>query len=178
MFVGELLPKHAPAPDAAGVTLIRPDRAQMAILTVAAAGMAGACPVIGGLAAADGQIVKSWIVWSGVAFFGLGAVIGLWRLVRARPLLRLDAHGIANLAGAGWTLPWSAIRGIEGIGAKGQNFLGFDVDPAAGVKGGPMQSVNRAFGFPAFTLGAQGTGMRFDQFATLVGAYWTRHRGW
>lgn len=41
-----------------------------------------------------------------------------------------------------------------------------------------MQGVNRAFGFPAFSIGVAGTGLLFVEFAELVGDYWTRHRGW
>ena len=178
VFVGELLPKHAPTPDAAGVTIITPDRTQMAMLVLACGLAAGACPGIAALAAADGQIVKSWITWSGTALFGAGVPISLWRMIRAKPLYRLDAHGIENLSGKGWTIPWTAIRNIETFGQSGQNWLALEVDPAIGIQGGAMQTVNRAFGFPAFTIGAQGTGMRFAQLADLVLGYWTRGRGW
>ena len=178
VFIGELLPKHAPAPDAAGVTIITPNRTQLAMLVLASGLAAGACPTIAALAAADGQAVKSWITWSGVVLFGLGVPIGLWRMIRAKPIYRLDGHGIENLSGKGWTIPWRAIRTIETFGQKGQNWLALDVDPAAGIAGGAMQGVNRAFGFPAFTVGAQGTGMRFDQLADIVRGYWARGRGW
>ena len=178
VFVGQLFPRRAPAPDANGATLIQIDRRQMAVLVIAAALIAAACPAIGALAVADGQVVNAWIVWSGTAFFGACALIGLWRLIRARPVLRLDAGGIANLAGKGWTIPWRAIRSIEAFGVKGQNFLAFDVDPAAGIAGGAMQSVNRAFGFPPFSIGVQGTGLLFDDLARIVVDHWERHRGW
>lgn len=177
VFVGELLPKRAPEADAAGVTYIRPSRVQSALLVVAAALAAAACPTIAALAAADGAMVKSWIVWAGTLFFGAGVPLGLMRLIRARPLFRLDANGVTNLAGKGWTIPWRAIRTIEVFGKNGQNFLAFDVDPALSIKGGAMQTVNRAFGFPAFAIGAQGTGMRFEQLRDLVLGYWRRHSG-
>lgn len=178
VFVGELMPKHAATPDADGVTLIRPDRTQMVMLVAASGLAAAACPTIGALAAADGQQVKSWIIWAGACFFGLGVPIGLWRMVRSRPLYRLDSEGIANLTGKGWTIPWRAIRDIGTFGQNGQNFLTLEVAEEAGIRGGTMQAVNRAFGFPAFTVGAQGTGMRFDQLADLVQGYWERGRGW
>lgn len=178
VFAGQLFPSAAPTPDGSDVVIIQADRRQLIVLTVAAALMAGACPLIGRLAAADGQLATSWIIWAGAAFFGACAAIGLWRAIRARPLYRLDPAGITSLAGKGWRVPWRAIRGIEAFGIRGQAFLALDVDPAAGVTGGAMQGVNRAFGFPAFSIGVAGTGLLFVEFAELVGDYWTRHRGW
>jgi len=78
----------------------------------------------------------------------------------------------------GWSAPWRAISAIEPFGQSGQNLLALDIDPAAGVRGGAIQTLNRAFGFPAFTIGPQGAGMRFDQLADLVTGYWMRERGW
>ena len=178
VFVGELLPKQMPTPNAAGGTIIQPNRTQMAMLALASGLAAGACPTIAALAAVNGQMVKSWITWSGAGLFGIGVPIGLWRMIRAKPLYRLDAYGIENLSGKGWVIPWSTIRNIEKFGQSGQNWLALEVDPAAGIQGGAMQSVNRAFGFPAFTIGAQGAGMRFDQLTNLVLGYWARGRGW
>jgi hypothetical protein len=176
--VGQLLPRRTAVTDADGVTLIQPDRVQMATLFIGAAGFAAACPFIALLAAADGEIMKALIVWGGTVFFGACALIGLWRLIRARPLLRLDSEGVTNLALKGWTAPWRAIRGLLILEVRGQDFIALDVDPATGIEGGALQRVNRAFGFPPFTIGPQGTAMGFEAFLELVQSYWTRHRGW
>jgi hypothetical protein len=73
-------------------------------------------------------------------------------------------------------VPWRAIRGIDAIGVHGQYFLALDVDPSAAPPGGVPHKAKRMAGFPAFTIGPQGSSVRFDVFAQIVQRYWERGR--
>lgn len=177
VFTGQLFARAAPGPDADGVLLIRPDRAQLAILATAGLLMAAACPAIGVLAAADGQGLKAWIIWAGTAFFGAAGLFGLWRLIRLRPMVRLDPTGVTSLMGKGWSIPWGSIRGLSRFAYRGQTWLAIEPDPAAGIAPNLMGRVNTSLGFPPFILAPQGTGLRYETLEAIVADYWERYRG-
>jgi hypothetical protein len=177
VFGVQLLPSEPPHPDAAGVTLIRPSRAQLLGFCAAGALMAAATPQIVRLAIGEGDVFATVTAILGVIVFGGASLLCLIRLVQPRALYRLDHVGIASLAaGQDWFVPWRAIRAIDAIGRAGQYFLTLDVDPAVPLPRGMVHGANRLAGFPPFTIGAQGSSVRFDQFAELVQRYWERGR--
>lgn len=178
VFAGELLPRREPALDADGALVIRPDTRQTLVLGLAGLLMGAGSFFIGQLAWAGGERVMAWIGWGGAAFFGAGAPLAVVRLARARPFYRLDAHGIARPGAGGWTLPWRGIEDISVFGHAGQRWLALHVAPGVAAQHPPDARLNAVFGFPAFAVGAQGTGLGFDLLAALVVDHWTRHRGW
>lgn len=176
VFAARLLPSVSPHTDAQGVTLILPDRTQLAGLTAAATLLAVACPQIAALAGASGDPITLAMGLFGAVFFGIGALVSLLRLMRPVALYRLDPVGIANLQGAGWFIPWRAIRGIDPFAVRGEYFLALDVDPAIGAPVGFAGKLNQFAGLPGIAIGTQGTAVRFDVFAALVQRYWDRGR--
>jgi hypothetical protein len=176
VFAVQLLPTETPRPDAQGATLILPSRARLAGLTIAGVLLAAACPQIAALASTDGDAFTVWVALFGTAFFGVCALVGMLRLLRPTALYRLDHVGIANLQGAGWFIPWRAIRGVDAFAVRDEYFLALDVDPAIGAAGRFAAKLNQFAGLPGVAIGPQGSSVRFDEFAELVQRYWERGR--
>ena len=176
VFLGQLLETPPPAPDRDGVLLIRPNRVQTGALALGGLLMGAACPFIGAMAWADGDLVAGAVGWAGGVFFIACGLIGAWRLVRAKTLFRLDPDGVTNFALNQWRLPWGAIEEIETLTVRGQKFLALRPDPAFEIPAPMAGKLNQAFGFPAFTLTASGTGLKHDAFAEIVLSYWRRDR--
>jgi hypothetical protein len=171
-----LFPAERPQPDSHGVTLIRPSRAQLVGLAVGSALMAAATPAIATLQGASGPLATGLAI-GGATLFGGGALYCVFRLLQPRALYRLDHVGIASLQGGrNWFVPWRAVRGIDPISVAGQYWLALDVDPAVMRPGGLVRGVNRLAGFPAFTVGPQGSSVRFEDLAEIVHHYWQRGR--
>lgn len=166
-FSLQLVPPASLHTDAQGVTLIRTSRARLAGFTAASLMMAIACPLI---ASTD----DAWIGLAGGGFFGIGAVLGLFRLVQPNALYRLDPVGISSLRGQGWFLPWRLVRGLDAYGAADTYWLALALDPAAPLEPKLRAQLNRRAGYPAVTLSISGAGIRFDEFTALVQRYWER----
>lgn len=166
-FALQLLPPASLQTDAQGVTLLRTSRARLAGFTAASVMMAIACPLI---ASSD----DAWIGLAGGGFFGVGAVLGLYRLAQPNALYRLDPVGISSLRGQGWFLPWRLVRGLDAYGAADSYWLALAVDPAAPLEPKLRAQLNRRAGYPAITLSISGAGIRFDEFTALVQRYWER----
>lgn len=166
-FALQLMPSAAPQIDAQGVTLIRTSRARLAGFTAACLMMAVACPLIA--SAAD-----AWIGLAGGGFFGLGAALGVFRLAQPSALYRLDPVGLSSLRGQGWFVPWRLVRGLDAYGAADSYWLALAIDAAGPLEPKLRAQINRRAGYPALTLSVSGTGIRFDEFTTLVQRYWER----
>lgn len=178
VFVGQLIEKHRPEPEGDSVILVRPDRVQLALLCAASLLMGGASPAIGAIASRDGDTLTAWIGWVGGPFFAAAGLVFLWQLIRLRPVLKLDPHGLTSLAGKGWTLAWRDIRGISHYAFGRQRWL--VLTPAPGIEPAPtpVRRLNAAFGAPPFLLSPQGTGLRLKALETIVTEYWVEYRGW
>lgn len=168
-FALQLAPSTSPQTDAQGVTLIRTSRARLAGFTAACAMMAVACPLI---ASSD----DAWIGLLGGGFFGIGAVTGLFQLVRPSALYRLDPVGLSSLRGKGWFVPWRLVNALDAYGVAENYWLALAVDAAGPLEPKLRAQINRRAGYPAITLNISGTGIRFDEFTTLVQRYWERGR--
>lgn len=168
-FALKLIPPAAPQTDAQGVTLIRTSRARLAGFTGACCMMAIACPLIA-------STEDTWIGLAGGGFFGIGAALGLFRLVQPSALYRLDPVGLSNLRGQGWFVPWRLVHGLDAYGAADSYWLALAIDTASPLEPKLRAQINRRAGYPAVTLSVSGTGIRFDEFTTLVQRYWERGR--
>ena len=174
----ELLPPDLPAPDAQGVTLIRPNRAHMAALTVSGALMAAAIPQTAQLMLeTESPLFVTGFSIVATALFAGAALVGLWRLLQPRALYRFDHVGVASLQGAdNWFVPWRAVRGVDPFVVRGMYFLALDVDPAIPRPKGVLPAVGRAAGLPPFAIGPAGSRVPFHHFAELVRHHWEHGR--
>ena len=168
-FALQLMPSTPPPTDAQGVTLICANRARLAGFTVASAMIAIACPLIASSA-------DTWIGLAGGGFFGLGAAIGLFRLVQPSAMYRLDPVGLSSLRGPRWFVPWRVVHGLDAYGAADNYWLALAVDPAGPLDPGLRAQINKRAGYPAITVNISGSGIRFDEFTALVQRYWERGR--
>jgi hypothetical protein len=171
----QLLPKRTLAPDAQGVVTLMPDPMQQIGLIIGAGAMSAGCYFIAPLAAADGNGFVSVMSWIGVAFFGLGAPVGLWRLLRAKPQARLDSEGVQAFGPMGWSLAWRDVTEIGVCDISSQRFVAFEA-PAHGAAS-LSDRANDALGLPRHLLGVTGTAARFEDLHALALSYWTRYRG-
>jgi hypothetical protein len=171
----QLLPRRKLVPDAEGVLTLMPDKVQTIGLILGAAAMSAGCFFIAQLAAAEESIVVSVVGWIGVALFGLGAPAGVWRLLRLRPLARLDREGVRAFGPMGWSLAWRDITGIDVCTIASQRFIAFDGhSPAAATL---SDRANDALDLPRYMLGVTGTAARFEDLHALALSFWSTHRG-
>jgi hypothetical protein len=170
----QLLPKRKLVPDAQGVVTLTPDPLQQVGLIIGATAMSVGCWFIAPLAAADGEDVASLVSWFGVFFFGLGAPIGLWRLLRPNPQARLDGEGVQAFGPTGWRLSWRDITGIGVVIIKSQRFLAFD-----STQHSPATLSDRtsdALGVPRHMLSVIGSAARFEDLHAIALSFWEKHR--
>lgn len=154
VFVGELLPPARLAPQRGGVLEIRRDRGRLVLMALGAFGFTAAMPFLWRMGLGEDWVGRV-IAIAGVGLFGLGGLAAVWRAMRNRPALRLDAVGLTAPDGAGFSLPWAAIEGFELYAVHGQPLLAVIVDKAA-APATALGRINEAFGFPAFTVSLAG----------------------
>jgi hypothetical protein len=170
-----LLPRRALLPGSDGAVTLLPDRLQLVGLCAGGAGMSAGSFYIGQVARAEGGVLMSLLCWTGVAFFGLAAVLGVWRLLNPKPLARLDAEGVHVFGRMGWSLRWRDIGAIGQIEIGSQRFVAFEA--AARAPGSFSDRANDALGMPRHMLGVSGTAARFEDLHAHALAFWSRHRG-
>lgn len=96
-----------------------------------------------------------WYIWLFAAFFGLGLLSGLYRLLNRRPRLVLDGHGIHDRRMRGQSFPWEAIRDVSLASLAGQSFLSLELDanhPDVRSPSAKAMKLNSFFGMEAFNI--------------------------
>lgn len=172
--LANLLPKRKLKADPDGAFTIYADAGQSLTLIIGGAGMAIGCFMFAPLARADGNWLVVAAAWLGVAFFGLGIPVGLWRLLRPTQLARLDHQGVTTFGPTAWSVKWRDVRNIRPFEIHGQRFLALDSDAPPGSK--TFAQASGALGLPSFALSVTGSNVRFEDLEAQAHALWAQAR--
>lgn len=115
------------------------------------------------------------IGWVCILFFGLCAIVGARRMVRADVEIRVDTNGIYWRRRSHQTIPWAAIDRIATSSVRGQHFACLFLRdpgafPATGLVG-RMAAINKAMGFGDIALSATGTDRSFAAMMDAISAF-------
>jgi hypothetical protein len=170
--VSQLLTTRAPQPDALGATTLRPAPFQSIALIIGGLGMAIGCALLVPFARTDGDWLIVAIGAFGAVFFGLCALVGVWRVMSAKPIMRLEREGLQVFGAKPWRAAWRDITAIEPFQVFGQHFLGLRVSPAIEAAFPNHGRIDRTMGFPRFSISASLTGIQPAAFEAMVRDYW------
>lgn len=149
--------------------------------------MGAGCFFLAPYAAAQGDLLMSYIAYFGAAFFGGGSVLALvWTLIRP-PLARIDASGVEMFGALSWKLAWREIIAINAQSfGRDQGWFDFitsyelpaanphdvqDKDQDDDWDETEQEVSNRR------ALSLAGTQLRFEDVSRIVDELWRRHRG-
>ena len=129
--------------------------------------------------------IIGWVIgWFGVAFFGLIALIAIWRLLALRgPILMISPRGIRDVRLTGVVVPWSAIRSVSTWSAYNQPAIVLGVDPAyeralqLTAMARLTRPLNAAVGADGLCIASQGLRMSHEALLQTITAYWQLARG-
>jgi hypothetical protein len=118
------------------------------------------------------SIVAMIVGYLGIAFFGLCAVVAVWRLLTARgPVITISPEGIRDTRLAAALIPWSVVTGISTWEFRRQKVMVLAISPGAEEQLGLsrmarwMRGANRALG--ADGLGITASGLKIDHDTLL-----------
>lgn len=84
--------------------------------------------VIIGLFQLESEHIPEWIAYSGICFFGLGILVGLFHLFDDRPQIIINEIGIFDRMGHKEIINWKIIKNAYLINISGQPFISIAVD--------------------------------------------------
>ncbi|MBY0567659.1 MAG: hypothetical protein K2P70_10115 [Hyphomonadaceae bacterium] len=180
----QLLPVRRARLDRDGALVVR--QLEPIGLSLAGIGMGAGCFFLAPYAAAQGEVIMTYVAYFGAAFFGGGSLLALGRTLTAPPLARIDASGVEMFGAFGWKLAWREIVAIHAETFGGdRGFFDFVTvhEPAAASERDPadedwdedleheQEPSNRR------TLSLVGTRLAFEDVRIIVDELWRRHRG-
>ena len=150
----------------------RPSPLRILLLIALALGFVVLGVWIAGLLGPAPRPGKEWVGWAALLFFGLAAVMGVWRLFDRSDQIVVDGDGLCWKQHSAATIPWVEIERIEAREIRRQRFLCVFLKdpekfPAAGWRGA-MASANRGFGFGDLALSTTGTDRRHGELVAAV----------
>lgn len=127
---------------------------------------------------AQPHILRQFIGFIGLAFFGLATAILLWRMVTSRgTVITLAPEGIRDIRVAAGFIPWSAIRNISTWQSFDQNVMVLAIDPAVEGKlrltliAKCTRRPNRSLGINGLCVTAHGLNINFSDLLATTRAY-------
>ena len=141
--------------------IARPSPLRIVLLIALALGFVALGAWIAGLLGPAPRPGKEWVGWAALLFFGVAAVMGVWRLLDRGDQIVVDSDGLSWKQHSAETIPWAEIDRIEAREIRRQRFLCVFLKapekfPAAGWRGA-MAAANRGFGFGDLALSTTGT---------------------
>lgn len=128
----------------------------------------------------DGQpgVLRQFIGFAGVAFFGLATVIMLWRMLTSRgAIVTLAPEGIRDIRVARGFIPWSAIRNITTSRSFDQDVMVLAIHPSAEARlrltliARLTRGPNRGLGINGLCVTAHGLRINFSDLLATTRAY-------
>lgn len=171
-----LIARRPPEPEPSGELVIRPWRPHAALQTLAAASMGTGCALMVPVGRTDGDVIAIAAGGAGASLACLAVVAGLWRLLRARPVLRIDTTGITVSGRRGWNASWGEILSIRVFRVSKLAMVGFAVSERVQARYPNRSRLDGRLGFPSYALNPSSTGLEPEKLEALVVEYWQRWR--
>lgn len=160
-----LFPRKRIMLDSAGGLTLKPDPVRTAALVLGALGMSAGSLLLAPAVAEVGRLIVSYVCYFGGAFFGLGALAGIWRLLTRTALARIDQNGVRTFGPGKWALAWNEIDEVGIFRVQSTRLIAFNSTTSPGVLGAPRYSLTVA-----------GTTHDFEGLLEIAQELWERNR--
>ncbi len=162
---------------------ISTSRAKLIALVIAAVAMTVASALIAFRLLPSSQFFSGSYVqpvgYVGMAFFGLGTLLLLWRLSTAHGVVvTMDAEGIRDTRISDKVIPWSAVRNISTWQRQSQRVMILAVDPQFERQlnlsrfARMARQASRALGADGLSIGANDLKIGYDALFDTATAFW------